>query len=74
MSDYTATCYGVADSRKGKNLTTAALGENQDPNKGQKSMRFVVAAESEIMGGIIWVNKGTTIAADDTLTITVTAG
>lgn len=75
MSDYTATCYGVGDSRKGGDKTTTAL---RNPvgsvSKGQQSMRFVVAAGSEIQGGEIWVNKDTTIAANDTLTITVTAG
>ena len=73
MTDYTATVYGVADSRKGKNRSTNALGENADPNKGQKCMRFSVAAENEIMGGEIWVNEDTVVAAADTFTLTVTA-
>lgn len=73
MADYTATAYGVADSRKGKDRSTNAIGENPDPNKGQKCMRFAVAAGSEIMGGVVWVNEDTTIAAADTFTITVTA-
>lgn len=73
MADYTATVYGVADSRKGKNRSTNAIGENPDPNKGQKCMRFAVAAEDEIMGGEIWVNRDTVVAAEDTFTLTVTA-
>jgi hypothetical protein len=72
MSDYTAVCYGIARSRKGTNKSTLALGENKDPNKGQKCMRMVVVAENEIMGGEIWVNEGTVLANSDTLTITVT--
>jgi len=75
MSDYTATCYGVGDSRKGGDKTTSALRNPASAmSKGQKTMRFVVAAGSEIMGGEIFVNKDTVIAANDTLTITVTAG
>jgi hypothetical protein len=74
MADYNATAYGIADSRKSaKDTTTTAL-RNADPNKGQKCMRFQVAAGSEIMGGEIWVNKDTVIAANDTFTITATAG
>ena len=75
MAEYTATCYGVGDSRKGGDKTTAAL-RNPDANvsKGQQSMRFVIAVGSEIMGGEIFVNKDTTIAANDTFTFTVTAG
>lgn len=75
MANYTANAYGVGDSRKGGDKTTTAL-RNPDDNvsKGQKSMRFVIAAGSEIMGGVVFVNKDTTIAAADTLTITVQAG
>lgn len=73
MADYTATAYGIARSNKGTDRTTAALGKNRDPNKGQKCMRFVIAAENEIMGGEIWVNEDTTVAAADTFTITATA-
>ena len=72
MSDYTATCYGISGSNKYTDRTTAALGKNRDPNKGQKCMRFTVAAENEIMGGEIWVNIGTVCANADTFTITVT--
>ena len=76
MADYTATAYGVGNSRKdGKSNTTTALRNEQSTmSKGQDCMRFVVAAENEIMGGEIWVNKDTVVAASDTLTITVTAG
>jgi hypothetical protein len=75
MSDYTATAYGVGDSRKGGDHTTTALRNPlPDMSKGQQTMRFVVAAGSEIMGGVVYVNKDTVIAADDTFTITVTAG
>ena len=75
MADYTATVYGVGDSRKGGWKTSADLKNPIDNvRKGQKSMRFVVAAGSEITGGVIFVNKDTTIAAADTLTLTVTAG
>jgi len=75
MTNYTGTCYGVGDSRKGGDKTTTAL-RNPDANttKGQKSMRFVVAVGSQITGGEIFVNEDTVIAANDTLTITVTAG
>lgn len=72
-TDYTATAYGVGGDNKYTDRTTAALGKNRDPNKGQKCVRFVIAAENEIMGGEIWVNEGTTIAASDTFTITATA-
>ncbi|MHC4751934.1 MAG: hypothetical protein ACYTFW_18930 [Planctomycetota bacterium] len=74
-SNYTANAYGANDSRKGGDKTTTAL-RNPESNvsKGQTSMRFVVAAGSEITGGVIFVNKGTTIAALDTFTITVQAG
>lgn len=75
MANYTANAYGVANSRKGGDKTTTALRNPIDNvNKGQKSMRFVVAAGSEIQGGEVWVNVGTTIAAADTFTITVQAG
>jgi hypothetical protein len=75
MSDYTATCYGVGNSRKGGDRTTSALRNPVDNvNKGQKSVRFVIAAGSQIQGGEIWVNGTTAIAANDTLTLTVTAG
>ncbi len=75
MADYTSTAYGVGDSRKGGDHTTTALREPETQvSKGQQSMRFVVAAEDEISGGVIYVNKDTTIAANDTFTITVTAG
>ena len=75
MSDYTANAYGVGNSRKGGDKTTTAL---RNPlsgmSKGQKVMRFVIAEGSEIMGGEIFVNVDTTIAAADTLTITIQAG
>lgn len=74
MSDYTATCYGVGDSRKGGDHTTDALRNPLSTmSKGQKCTRVVVAAENEIMGGVIYVNAGTTLANADTLTITVTS-
>ena len=73
MSDYTATCYGIADGQKGSNKTTNALrNELSTMSKGQQTMRMVVAAENEIMGGVIYVNKDTVLANADTLTITVT--
>ena len=75
MANYTADAYGVGDSRKGGDKTTTAL---RNPlttvSKGQQSMRFVVAAGSEITGGVIFINKGTTVGANDTFTITVKAG
>ena len=76
MSNYTANAYGVGHSRKSAaDKTTSALRNPKDNvNKGQKSMRFNIAAGSQIMGGEIWVNEDTTIAADDTFTITVVAG
>jgi len=75
MSDYTATCYGVGDSRKGGDHTTTALRNPlTNVNKGQQVMRFVVASSSEIQGGVIYVNKDTVVANSDTFTITVTAG
>ena len=72
MADYTATCYGISGDNKYTDRTTAALTRNQDPNKGQKCVRFAVAAENEIMGGEIWVNGDTVCANADTFTITVT--
>jgi len=75
MADYTANAYGVATSRKGGDKTTTALRNPLSAmSKGRKVMRFVVAEGSEIMGGEIYVNTDTTIAASDTLTITVLAG
>lgn len=75
MADYTSTAYGVGGSRKGGDKTTTALREPMTQvNKGQKSVRFVVAAEDEIAGGVIYVNADTAVAATDTFTITVTAG
>lgn len=75
MADYTANAYGVGDSRKGGDKTTTALRNPLSTmSKGQKTMRFVIAAGSEIMGGEIYVNKDTTISASDTLTITVQSG
>ena len=72
-TDYTATCYGVSGDNKYTDRTTAALTRNADPNKGQKCVRFAIAAETEIMGGEIWVNADTAIIATDTFTITATA-
>ena len=73
MSDYTATCYGIGDGRKGGDHTTNALRNPLSTmSKGQKCTRVVVAAEDEIMGGVIYVNADTTLANSDTLTITVT--
>jgi len=77
-TDYAATCYGLADSRKGKNRSTNAIGENPDPNKGQKCTRLVIAANaSGIMGGEIWVNDATIVdaplIATDRFIVTVTA-
>jgi len=75
MTNYTANTYGVGDSRKGGYKTTAALvNEESIMSKGQQTMRFVVAAGSQIQGGVIYVNKDTTISADDTFTLTVVAG
>ena len=75
MANYTANAYGVGDSRKGGHKTTTALVEEEHKvSKGQQSMRFKVAAGAEISGGVIFVNKDTTIAAADTFTITVQAG
>lgn len=73
MADYTATCYGIGDGRKGGFKTTNALrNELSTMSKGQKCVRVVVAAENEIMGGEIYVNADTVLANADTLTITVT--
>jgi hypothetical protein len=76
MSDYNANAYGIGDSRKtAKDNTTSALKNPLDNvNKGQQCMRFQIAAGVEIMGGEIWVNKDTTIANNDTLTVTVLTG
>jgi hypothetical protein len=76
VADYTANAYGVAHSRKdGKDDTTTALKNPKSAyNKGQKCMRFQVAAGSEIQGGEIWVNEDTVIASSDTFTITVQSG
>jgi hypothetical protein len=73
MTDYTATAYGVSGDNKYTDRTTAALTRNRNPKKGQKCVRFAIAAETEIMGGEIWVNADTTVAAADTFTITATA-
>jgi len=85
MTDYTATAYGVGGANKYSDRTTDALGKNivgttdadsirgRDPNKGQRCMRFVIAAEDEIQGGEIWVNIDTTVSAGETFIITATA-
>jgi len=72
MSDYTATCYGIGRANMTSDRTTDALTRNADPNKGQKCVRVVIAAENEIMGGVVWVNEDTVLANADTLTLTVT--
>ncbi len=74
MTEYTSTCYGIGRDRKASDdKTTAAL---RNPfskvNKGQKCMRVIIAAGSQIMGGEIWVNEGTVLANADTLKLTVT--
>jgi hypothetical protein len=76
MADYTANAYGVNDSRKdGKDMSSAGLRNPKSKmTKGQVCMRFQVAAGSQIMGGEIFVNEGTTIAASDTFLITVQTG
>ena len=76
MTDYTANAYGVGDSRKNAkdNTTTALRNPIDNVNKGQKCMRFVIAAGSEIQGGEIWINRDTVMAASDTCTITIKAG
>lgn len=75
MANYTANCYGVGESRKGNDKTTTALrNPTTAMSKGQKTMRFQIAAGSQIMGGEIYVNEDTTIAGSDTFTITVQAG
>jgi hypothetical protein len=71
MTDYTANAYGIDGDHKYTDRTTAALGKNRDPNKGQKCVRFVIAADTQIMGGEIWVNADTVIANSDGLNITV---
>ena len=71
MSAFTANCYGLEGDHKYTDRTTAALGRNKDPKKGQKCYRLVIAAENEMMGGEIWVNAGTTLANADTFTITL---
>ena len=74
MTNYTATCYGVSGDNKYTQRGTSALGKTPDPNKGQTCVRVAIAAGSEIMGGEVWwVNGETTLNADDTLTLTVTA-
>jgi hypothetical protein len=75
-TEYTANCYGLDDSRKGKNRSTIAIGENPDVNKGQKCTRLVIAADTNIMGGEIWVTDATVavpLIATDTFTITLIA-
>ena len=71
MTNYTANAYGLGGDHKYTDRTTAALGKNKDPKKGQDCDRIVIAAGSQIMGGEIWVNLGTTLVNNDTLTITV---
>lgn len=76
MAQYTANAYGVGNSRKdGKAQTTTALkNEKSTMGKSREVMRFQVALGSEIMGGEIFVNKDTVIAASDTFLVTVQAG
>jgi hypothetical protein len=71
MSTFTANCYGIEGDHRDKDRTTAALGKNRDPKKGQKCSRLVIAAENEIMGGEIWINADTTLANSDSLNFTL---
>jgi hypothetical protein len=71
MTDYSANAYGIDGDHKYTDRTTAALGKNRDPNKGQKCIRYVIAAGSEIMGGEVWVNADTAVANGEAFNITV---
>jgi len=75
MTDYTANAYGVGDSRKGGWKSSAGVvNEISAAGKGQTVKRYVLAAGTEIVCGEIYVNAGTTLAAADTLTITIQNG
>lgn len=76
MANYTANAYGADGSRKPDDDRTSAAKREPKSNYDdtRENMRFKLAAGSQISGGEIWVNKGTTIAAGDTFTITVQAG
>ena len=71
MTEYTANGYGLGGDHKYTDRTTAALGKNRDPKKGQKVYRIVIANDTEIRGGEIWVHEGTTLVNNDTLKVTV---
>jgi hypothetical protein len=71
MSEFTANCYGIEGDHKYTDRTTAALARNRDPKKGQKCYRLVIAADTEIMGGEIWINADETLANSDSLNFTL---
>ena len=71
MTDYSADAYGIDGDHKYTDRTTAALTRNKDPKKGQKVWRYVIKADSEIMGGEVWVNADTAVANGEAFNITV---
>lgn len=73
MANYTADAYAGSNLQgvaKAKGANDAKYGF-KDPNEGQTSKRVQIKPGSQISGGEIWVNEDTTLAASDTLTITV---
>ena len=73
MANYTANVYGAGDSRKGGWKSSAGVvNEISTMGKSAQFYRLVVAAGTEIIGGEIFINKGTTLTAGGTDTITLT--
>lgn len=74
MANYTANAYAgsnVQGVAKARGVGAGNYDGGKGPRKGQASKKVLVKPGSQISGGIIWVNEDTTLAASDTLTITV---
>ena len=82
MANLATLCYGLGDSRKdAKDVAEAGVrnsrshpGGNESAYKGGKVTRFVAKAANNIAYAEIFVNADTTMAANETITFTVTAG
>ena len=79
-TDYTSTVYGLGKSRMSGDKTTTntdltPILRLADHDKGQKCVRYIIAAGTtgQIMGGEVWVNADLALIATDTFTLTVTA-
>ena len=69
MADYTANAKGIGNTKRAKKTE-----QGEGKAKGQTLHRYEIVADAEIMGGEIFLNTATTLAASDTCTITIVAG